>query len=260
MQKISATIITFNEAANIERCLNSLNFVDEIIVVDSFSTDQTKEIVLKTAEKLADQLPIKFYENSFAGFGQQKNLAAEKASYEWIFNIDADEAVSSQLKRYLIELKQNKLNPDCLYSVKRLTNYCGKWIRYGGWYPSAVKRLYNKNTARFSEPHLHETLYLLNAQDNCELLQGDLFHYSFPTVKSQVLTNVKYAELGSFDLVKKLKRKPYLMEVLLKPVGKFFECYLIKRGFMDGVEGLVIALNAAYSMFMKYSFAYFNKA
>lgn len=249
MTKLSATIITYNEEANIERCLKSLTFVDEIIVVDSLSQDRTAEICQRFGAKV--------YFQKFLGYGQQKNLAASYTNNNWIFNIDADEVVTDQLRKSILSAI-DKHDHCYVYKVKRLTNYCGKWIRYGGWYPNAVLRLYEKNHIRWTEPNLHEVLAPIKGELKSKTLDGDLLHYSFPTVKSQVMTNVKYAELGSFDLVQRKGRKPYFFELLTRPFGKFLECYLVKRGFLDGKEGLVIALNASYSMFMKYSFAYFR--
>lgn len=251
MSKLSVSIITYNEESNIERCLKSLDFADEIVVVDSLSQDKTVEICERYGAKVIHQ--------KFLGYGQQKNLAGQHCSHDWIFNIDADEVVTEELRENILKAIESP-NQLYLYKVSRLTNYCGKWIRFGGWYPNAVYRLYHKEKARWSEPHIHEALYLEDGTKPDHTLKGDLLHYSFPTVKSQIMTNVKFAELGAKDLIKRKNgRRPSIGAVLIRPFGKFIECYFIKFGIFDGLVGLVIALNASHSMFMKYSFAYFDK-
>lgn len=249
---ISATIISFNEEANIERCLNSLKFCDDVVVIDSFSTDKTKAIVQNSSAR--------FYENAFAGYGQQKNFAANMAKHEWILNVDADEEITPELRDEIIALYQsNKLKPHDAYQTPRLTQYCGKWIYYGGWYPNFVTRFYNKNYINWTEPKVHESLKSLKGEPlQIKKFKNHMHHYSFPTFKSQVEVNTKYAALGARDLISRKKRKPYLFEIFLKPIGKFIECYLVKRGFMDGKEGFFIALNASFSIYTKYSIAYFD--
>lgn len=248
MSNLSVIIIAYNEEANLARCLESVSFADEVIVVDSESQDRTREIAESYGAKVVIQ--------KFLGYGQQKNLAASHATKTWIFGIDADEVVSAELKESI--LKVVKENPvDTMYQVKRLTNYCGKWIRHGGWYPDMVRRLFKNGEAKWTEPPVHEVLEL-KREGQIKVLEGDLLHYSFPTVKSQVLVNVKYAELGAHAYLAKKKRKPYLIELITRPFGKFIECYFLKLGLLDGKEGFVIAMNAAHSMFMKYSFAYFD--
>lgn len=249
---ISVTIITKNEEDNMMDCLNSASFADEIIVVDSGSTDKTVEI--------AERHGAKVFVNEFEGYGKQKNYAAQKASGEWIFNIDADERISEELKNSLLQITndQNKSLQKDVYYCPRLTNFCGKWIRHGGWYPNRIARLAKKDKGIWTEPEVHEKL-IPKSKDRPDLygeLQGDLLHYSFPTIQSQIQTNYHFAHLGAKELVKKMSAGPSLLQVLLKPLGKFIECYFLKRGFLDGKYGLLIALNAAYSLFMKYSMAY----
>lgn len=249
--KISATIITFNEEANIARAVKSLSFVDEIIILDSNSTDKTREI--------ANELGAKTFLNPFVGYGQQKNKAAEYANHSWILNIDADEEVSPELADEIKKIISQNENSNSIYQLNRRTNYCGKWIYHGGWYPDLIKRLYHKNQAKWTEPFVHEELLPIGNSGQIGFLNGNLNHYSFPTIKSQVLTNVKYAELGAKELIKKKGKRPTFFEMLFRPIGKFFECYFIKLGLLDGAPGFIIAVNAAYSMFMKYSFARYER-
>lgn len=250
---ISATIITYNEEKNIERVLTSLNWVDEIVIVDSHSSDNTIQLAKKFGDK------VKIFEQAFLGYGQQKNFAADKATSEWIFSIDADEEVTEELKRSILQtIESYATGSPTVYDVCRKTNYCGKWILHGGWYPDVLARLYKKSDARYTTPEVHEELISHSNTPKGRLI-GDLNHYSFDTVESQVRVNVKYAKLGARALLqKKNGKRPTLIAVFMRPIGKFVECYLIKRGFLDGLEGLIIAINAMYSMFMKYTFAYFD--
>lgn len=249
--KLSATIITFNEEKNIDLALRSVNFADEVLIIDSGSTDHTVEIAKSHGAQVI--------ENTFLGFGKQKNFAADHSSSEWILSIDADEEVTEELKHSILDTINNYKNGDpTIFNISRKTNFCGKWIMHGGWYPDVLARLYMKNNARFTEPEVHEEL-ISKTNSPFGKLKGDLNHYSFATVESQVRVNLKYARLGAIALLKKRNNKrPILASIFFRPLGKFIECYLIKRGFLDGLPGLIIAINAMYSMFMKYSFARFD--
>ncbi|OFZ21598.1 MAG: hypothetical protein A2202_09145 [Bdellovibrionales bacterium RIFOXYA1_FULL_36_14] len=246
---ISATIIVFNNAKIIGRTLKSLDFVDEIVVVDGFSTDGTDEI--------CRQQGCRVYQNKFVGYGQQKNYAQSLCHNPWVLNIDSDEVVSPTLKEEIIELFKIGEPETKLFKINRLTSFCGKWIKHGGWYPEYISRLGHRNYVKWTEPNVHEDLKL-TSPGKIGSLHGKIMHYSFPSVKSQVDTNVKFARLGAKDLINRKKRRPYFWEVLFRPIGKFAECYLVKLGILDGTSGFIIAINAAYSMFMKYTFAYMD--
>ncbi|OFZ27238.1 MAG: hypothetical protein A2381_03540 [Bdellovibrionales bacterium RIFOXYB1_FULL_37_110] len=246
---ISATIIVFNNAKIIGRTLKSLDFVDEIVVVDSYSTDGTDEICQRHG--------CQVFQNKFVGYGQQKNYAQSLCKNHWVLNIDSDEVVSPELKEEIIKLFKTG-EPDIkLFKINRLTSFCGKWIKHGGWHPEYITRLGHRNYIKWTEPHVHEDLQL-TSPGKIGTLHTKIMHYSFPSVKSQIDTNVKFARLGAKDLIKRKKRRPYFFEVLIRPMGKFVECYLVKLGILDGTSGLIIAINAAYSMFMKYAFAYMD--
>lgn len=250
---ITATIISYNESNNIDVVLDSLSWADEIIIVDSLSTDDT---VMK-AQSFGPK--IKIINQKFLGFGQQKNLAAEHAKNDWIFSIDADEEVTQELKDSILNTVVSYTSGSpTVYNVCRKTNYCGKWILHGGWYPDILARLYKKTDAAFTTPDVHEALES-KTNSKIGMLVGDLNHYSFNTVESQVKVNLKYAKLGAKALLKKRNgKRPNLLALFFRPLGKFIECYIIKKGFLDGLAGLIIAINAMYSMFMKYTFAYFD--
>ena len=253
--KISATIITFNEESNVAKAIKSLSFVDEIIVVDSHSTDRTIEI--------AKDLGAKVLLNKFAGYGQQKNFAASQCSTPWVLNIDADEEVTETLKNSILQtVNSGPEETSNIYYLQRMTQFCGQWIKHGGWFPDNIGRLYKKDHAHWTEPQVHEKLVTkIDRQrpKNPPFLKGLLKHYSFPTVLSQVQTNIKYARLGSKQLTLKNKSRPHFSKIILKPLGKFIECYILKKGLLDGKAGLIIAMNAAYSIFLKYTFAFMDK-
>lgn len=247
-QKISATIITLNEEKNIGRAIDSLKpFVDEIIVVDSGSQDRTLEI--------AQSKGAKTFNNAWRGYGAQKNFAQQKASHDWVINIDADEAMTpelaEELKREITATSQNGMVIKG-FVVPRKTYYVGKWIAHGGWYPNHLPRVSHKSHSRWTEPAVHEVLEI---QGGTKTLVNPILHYTFDSVSEQVERNIRYAQYGAAELQKKAC-EPSLMRLILKPIGKFLETYLIKQGFRDGMRGLIISVNAAHSMFMKFAFLY----
>lgn len=245
---LTVTIITLNEEDSLLATLNSVAFADEVVVVDSLSTDQTLEIAKKWGAKT--------YSQAFLGYGQQKNFAASKAQNDWILNVDADEVVSSEMQKAIRELFLHGLPAPQIYQFKRLNYFAGKPIYHGGWYPDYNRRLYNKQSAKWSEPAVHEEVQYI-AKNPVLIpikLEGHLHHFSFPSIAAQIATNLKYAQLGAEILLQKRKR-PSWPTILVRPFIKFIECYIVKKGILDGAWGLVIALNAAYSIFLKYLFA-----
>ena len=246
---LTVTIITLNEEKNIQRAISSVQFADEVIVIDSGSEDRTVEI--------AKELGAKVIQQPFLGFGQQKNFAASHAQSDWILNIDADEEVSPLLKESLQKILSDPFDKlPVAYRLNRLNFFCNKPIKHGGWYPDWNLRLIKAKKGQWTQPHVHEKLVPSSLDSSVENLKGHLNHYSFSTLKSQVLTNLKFAGLGAKDLYKRKKGSPLFLELLIRPFFKFIECYFLKLGFLDGRYGILIALNASYSMFMKYSFAY----
>lgn len=244
--KITATIITFNEDKNLARCLRSLDFCDEIIVVDSYSSDRSVQIAREHGAKVFSQ--------GFLGYGQQKNFASQQSSNDWIFSIDADEEVSVELKEEILKIKET-LDDKTIYQINRRTSFCDQWIYHGGWYPDILTRLYNRKSAQWTNPKVHEEVRPNDSQSKIVKFKGHLNHYSFPSIESQIQTNVKYAKLGAKKLLNNGKR-PGMLTVFLRAWWKFVECYFIKSGWLDGKAGLIIAINASYSQFMKYIFTY----
>ncbi len=239
MKKISATIITYNEERNIERCLKSLQgVVDEIIVVDSYSTDKTKEICLN--------YHVSFFERGFKDYSDQKNWAVEQCQYPIILSIDADEELSEPLKKSILEVKEN-WKADA-YSFNRITNFCGKWIKHTGWYPDKQIRLWDKSKAKW-EGIIHEKINI--PKNSVSHLKGDLEHYSFYTIHQHVAQINKFSELKAETLYQKGK-KSNLLKIIFSPFFKFIKHYVFYLGFLDGFYGFVISANSAHSTFLKY--------
>jgi glycosyltransferase involved in cell wall biosynthesis len=239
--KLSAVIITFNEERNIQRCIESLLPVaDEIIVVDSFSTDRTEEIC-----KLYG---IKFFQNVFEGHIEQKNIALLKANHEWILSVDADEALSETLQK---AIKKSLEAPQFdAYSMNRLTNYCGKWVKYCGWYPDTKVRLVKKNKAHWTGTNPHDKLEL-KEKSQVGSLQGDLLHYSYYTKEDHFKQIEYFGIISAKELFLKGKKISVFL-LYLKVVNQFFKSFFVKLGFLDGKTGWNISKRSAYATLRKY--------
>ncbi len=244
--QISAVVITFNEEKNIERCLNSLEYIaDEIIVVDSFSTDKTEEICNKFSK-------VKFYKNKWLGYSNQKNYANSLAKFNTILSIDADEVLSDKLKDCIYNLKQNNYNLESIntvFSVNRLTNYCGKWIKHCGWYPDNKIRLFPKNIKW--EGDIHETLKL---PPNTKIikLKGDLLHYTVYQTIDHLKQVDKFTTIASQELFNKGKKVTFF-DISCRSKWRFFRDYFLKLGFLDGYEGYQICKISSFATFLKYA-------
>ena len=238
--QISAVIITFNEEKNIERCLKSLQgIVDEIVVVDSFSTDRTKDICLKFG--------VRFFEHPFENYSEQKNFAAIQANYPFVLSLDADEALSTDLQHSIQSVKLNG-NSDG-YSMNRLTNYCGKWIRHAG-YPDAKIRLWDIRKGKWDDRIVHEKV-VMETGSTIKRLKGDLRHYSYYSLEGHLIQQNKYAANSASSLFTYGKRSS-LSKIIVNPVLNFLKLYFLKQGFRDGYEGFLIAKISSFTVFMKY--------
>ena len=243
MVRLSVVIITFNEERNLARCLDSVkDIADELVVIDSYSADKTVAI--------AQSYNARIIQHPFEGYGEQKNFATEHASNDWILSLDADEALTPELKNSIIEIKKDpKLD---VYEMHRITNYCGKWIKHCGWYPDSQTRLYNRTKGKWEEKKVHEYWRLDNEADPKGVLKGDLLHYSFTSVSEHLKKIEKYSELGAEEAAEAGKEAT-LLKVILYPKWRFFNDYIIQLGFLDGFYGFVICRLSAYSAFIKYS-------
>lgn len=239
--KISAVIITFNEERNIERCLDSLEGIaDEIIVVDSFSTDRTEEICRSKGAV--------FIQHAFEGHVEQKNWAMKQAHYSCVLSLDADEALSETLRGSVLYAKNNWQYDG--YEMNRLTNYCGKWIRHCGWYPDRKLRLWNREKGHWGGLNPHDK-FEMEAGTRTGFLKGDLFHYSFYSVEQHIRQIHYFSDVASKALYKAGKRSD-LLKMLIHPLAKFVKGYFVHRGFLDGRYGWVICRLSAYSNYLKY--------
>jgi (heptosyl)LPS beta-1,4-glucosyltransferase len=239
--KISATIITFNEERNIERCIRSLkNVVDEIVVLDSNSTDNT--------QKICKDMGVVFHTRAWEGYAASKNHLNSLASHDYILSIDADEALDDELTDSINKIKA--LNDPEVYSVNRLTNYCGKWIKHSGWYPDVKVRLFPKETSHWQGEFVHEELvYPTNL--NVIELEGHLLHYSYYDFVEHRARADKYSALTAQKMNSQGK-KASVFKPILSGVGRFVSMYIFKLGVLDGYMGFKIAQISAQSNVFKY--------
>ncbi len=241
MISVSGVIITFNEEKNIDRCLESLKgVVDEIIVVDSYSTDKTLEICARHGAKVV--------QHPFEGYREQKNYAVTQASHRYVLSLDADEALSEPLKKSIAKAREDWLADG--YEMRRLTNYCGKWIKHCGWYPDIKLRLFDSEKGHWGGENPHDK-YLLDDGTSKQLLDGEILHYSFYTIAQHMDTVNKFSTIKA-ERMHRAGKKVSLLNYFVNPCFRFFRDYFLKLGFRDGFYGFVICKNSAYSVFLKY--------
>ncbi len=236
---ISLVIITLNEEAHIERCIRSAPFVDDVVVVDSLSSDRTVEI--------AEKCGARVFSEKWRGYGPQKALATSLAKHPWVLSLDADEALSPDLADEIMQ-KFTSLDDEAGYLFPRRSFHLGRWIGHGGWYPDYQLRLFNKNKSNWNSAALHEKVEVRHQLK----MNRDLLHWVFDGISDQVVTNDKYSSLGAKQWVE-AGRRFSLFKLLTKPPTKFIECYIFKAGFLDGLPGFIIAISAAYSVFLKFA-------
>ncbi len=240
--KLSVVIITFNEEKNIERCLLSVKDVaDEIVVLDSFSTDETQNICAKYG--------VKFYQHAFDGHIQQKNRAVTFASHPHVLSLDADEALDKTLSGSIIKVKEN-FNKDGYY-MNRLTNYCGHWVKHCGWYPDQKLRLWDCRKGQWTGINPHDKYELAGGDKNTGHLMGDILHYSYYTVEDHYRQVEYFTGISAKAYFEKGKRSS-LFKLIVNPVAKFIDHYFLKLGFLDGRAGYLISRISAYATYLKY--------
>ena len=242
--KISATIITYNEERNLPRALESLRCADEIIVVDCGSSDRTVE--------LAEKLGARVIESPWPGYAKQKNFAAEQAAHDWILSLDADESLSEALEAELWQWKKRTPDRDA-YTMPRLAQYLGRWIKHSGWYPDRKVRLYDRRKARWEGPYVHESVKVTGAVGHFE---SNLLHFTCDSLSEHLKTMDRYTTLAAEQLLANGVKVTW-SRLIFEPVWTFFSTYVLKLGFLDGVEGLAIANMAALYNFVKYAKARF---
>lgn len=249
MTPISVVIITFNEEKNIERCLQSVQKIaDEIVVVDSFSTDKTQEICQKHH--------VRFVQHVFEGHIQQKNYAASLANYEYVLSLDADEVLSDELQRAILQAKKGFLYQ--VYVMHRLNNYCGQWIKHGGWYPDKKCRLWNRHAGAWGGTNPHDEWKLFDSKSSIGFLSGDLLHYSYHQPEELSKQAYSFASIAAQELFNKGTKSSFFTAVL-HSMAKFCKMYLLQLGFLDGKAGFIIAKTMAQATFFKYKTLYILK-
>ena len=247
MPKISACIISYNEEQKIEDCLKSLQgIVDEIIVVDSISTDGTIEIAKKYTDKI--------YEQKFLGHIEQKNLAVEKASNDWILSLDCDERLTDELRDSISKVK-NTLEDADAYKVARRTFYVYRWLNHC-WYPDYKIRLFNRNTAHWAGTNPHDHVEVEG--QHIVTLKGDLEHFSFDSISEHIRTMDSFTEIGADEIIRKNK-KVSILSPWTHGLWTFVRLYIFKRGFMDGYAGLVVGILSGMHAFVKYNKVLFKR-
>ena len=242
MTKISVAIITFNEEKNIERCIRSVQEVaDEIVVVDSFSKDKTENICKRFA--------VKFIPHTFEGHIQQKNYAIDQCSGDYVLSLDADEALSEELKSSILKLKKSGLQSHS-YKFNRLSNYCGHWVKHCGWYPDTKVRLIKKGTAKWGGINPHDELQATTPEKTLHL-KGDLLHYTIASREEHYKQVEYFTTIGAKEAFLKGKKSNWAI-IIAKSIFKFIRDYIIKLGFLDGKTGFHISRISAYATYRKY--------
>jgi glycosyltransferase involved in cell wall biosynthesis len=238
--KISAAIITFNEERNIARVVESLRCCNEIVVVDSGSTDRTVE--------LATKLGARVLESSWRGYAGQKNYASESCQHDWILSLDADEALSEALEGEIWQIKKNGPEFDA-YTMPRMAQYLGRWILHSGWYPDRKVRLFDRRHAKWVGDFVHESV---QAEGPIGHLKSSILHFTCSSLSEHLKTMDRYTTLAAEQIIEQ-KQTVGWRHLALEPPWTFFKTYVLQRGFLDGAEGLAIANMAALYNFLKYA-------
>jgi len=243
MQPISATLITYNEELNIGEALESVSWVDEIVVIDSGSSDATLEICRRFTDRITHR--------DWTGYVDQKNYAVEKARHDWILSLDADERLSRELQIEIQDLaRQGFQKPG--YKIPRLTFFMGRWINHGDWYPDYQLRLFDRRHGKWAGGHVHESV---KTSGNPGFLRGEIHHYTYRSLSDYLRRLETYSTLAALDYQQKGKvATPF--KLLGNPAAAFIKAYLLKRGFLDGAPGLAVAVMGAVSVFFKYAKLY----
>jgi glycosyltransferase involved in cell wall biosynthesis len=246
MNRLSVVVITYNEEKNIGRCLKSvLPIADEIIVLDAWSTDNTISI--------AKSYGARVFQDAFTGYIQQKNKALAFADNDYVLSLDADEAIDTRLREAILARKAGFSAP--AYSMNRCTNYCGKFIRRGTWYPDAKVRLFDKRLARWAGTNPHDKIELRLPDQKIEHLPGDILHHSFPSIEEHIYKSNKYSSIAARAMWLRGKKSNWF-KMLINPFWAFFHCYFIRLGLLEGFSGFAIAVISAHSTFLKYAKLY----
>jgi (heptosyl)LPS beta-1,4-glucosyltransferase len=250
-EALSVVIITKNEEKNIARCLASLFFADEIIIVDSGSTDKTIEIAKKFAN-------VEVIHAKWNGFVENKKIGINRASHNWILWVDADEEVPKDLaQEWKSRISQEPFHETAAIDIPRKTFFLGHWVRHSGWYPNRITRFFHKNRAYLSDHILHEGV-LIKKGYIVENFKTDLLHYSYTSLYQYFDKMNQYGLAGAKEIARK-RKLVFLPQIFFQPLWTFFRFYFLKKGFLDGRIGVIICMGAAFSNFIKYANYFFLK-
>ena len=247
---LSVIIITLNESAHIAECLDSVAFADEIIVVDSGSKDNTREIAVAKGAKvtLTDDWP---------GFGKQKNRALDLATCEWVLSIDADERVTPELQQEILQILQaagstvtaDQGGPHTAYRIARMSNFFGRWIRHSGWWPDHVLRLFKRGTARFKDVAVHESVV---TDQTVATLKGHFLHYPYASLE-QYIAKINHYSSEAAAMMHARGKRTSVLGAWGHASWTFIRIYLLRKGFLDGREGFILAMMGAAGSFFRYT-------
>lgn len=237
--KLSVVIITKNEEHNIRRCLESVKWADEIILIDSQSTDNTVEI--------AGEYGVKIFSPEWRGYGPAKQEGVNNATGEWILSIDADEEATPELTEEIKKILTADENYDG-YLINRHTNFMGKWINHCGWYPDYLLRLFRKGSGNFNDAVIHEKVEI---NGKTRELKSELLHYSYPTLEAYLERLNQYTTLGA-EVALANGKKAGNFDIVFRPFISFIDHFLTHQGFQDGIEGFVISVMSSVSVMVKY--------
>jgi glycosyltransferase involved in cell wall biosynthesis len=241
MAKISAVIIALNEEEHIGKCLASLNGIaDEIIVVDSFSTDSTEEI--------CNKFNVRFIEHKFEGYIEQKNFALSLAQNKYVLSLDADEELSEELRESILKIKENTEYDG--YKFNRLTYYCGRWIRHSGWYPDPHVRLFNASKGKWAGTNPHDK-FMMNPGSRVTRVKGDIYHWYCSSFEEHINKVNRFSTIMAGEYFKKGRKAGFWTAVVHK-WWRFIRTYFIGAGFLDGFQGHSACSISAYASFLKY--------
>jgi glycosyltransferase involved in cell wall biosynthesis len=238
---ISVIVITRNEESKISECLQSVDWASEIVVVDSQSTDRTVELARKFTKKVIV--------SEWKGYAETKNIALSHTTSEWILWLDADERVMPELADEIHNIIHTGNSSHAAYEVARRAYFLGKWIKHSGWYPGYVIRLFRKGSATFVSTRVHERLEIAGTVGR---LRNDLLHYTDETIYHYLDKFNRYTTLAAEDQ-KERGKKSSLLDLTVRPIFLFMKMYIIRRGFLDGMHGFVLALLSASYVFVKYA-------
>jgi glycosyltransferase involved in cell wall biosynthesis len=243
MHPISAALITYNEELNIAEALQSLSWADEIVVVDSGSKDATLDICRRYTDRILHR--------DWTGYVDQKNFAVEQAKNDWIFSLDADERPSPELCAEIRELSEKGFSKSG-YNIPRVAFFMGRWIRHGDWYPDYQLRLFDRRHGKWKGGRVHESVKI---SEKPGLLNGEIYHFTYRSFSDYLGRLETYSSLAALDYQQQGKSATPL-KLLGNPIAAFIKSYLLKRGFLDGMPGFVVAVMGVVSVFFKYAKLY----